>query len=68
MVMTVTRAAAPPQLLSAKELAELLQVPVTTLYYWRHYGGGPRGIRVGKYIRYDPADVAAWIRARKAAS
>lgn len=66
--MTAIRTAVPPQLLSAKQLAELLQVPVTTLYYWRHYGGGPRGIRVGKYIRYDAADVAAWIRARKAAS
>ncbi len=59
---------APDRLLSAAELSELLQVPVRTLYHWRLHGEGPKPIRVGRYLRYDPADVARWLKVRKAAS
>ena len=37
-----------------REVAEFLGVPVATLYQWRHQGYGPRGRRVGRYLRYDP--------------
>lgn len=66
--MTNTRVSGPGRLLSVDELADLLQVPVSTIYHWRHRGSGPRAIRVGRYVRFDTADVAAWLRARKAAS
>lgn len=63
------RAAAPPvlplRLMSVQQVAELLQVPATTIYQWRHQGEGPQPMRVGKYLRFDPADVASWIEARK---
>lgn len=59
---------APTQLLSVEQLADLLQVPVSTIYFWRHQGAGPRAIRVGRYVRFDTADVTAWLKARKAAS
>lgn len=68
----VTAVALPPalpvRLLSVQEVAELLQVPVKTIYEWRHRGEGPRPMRLGKYLRFDPADVASWIEARKACS
>lgn len=49
------------QLLTADEVAELLQVPKATLYAWRYHGVGPVGYRVGRHIRYDPVDVKAWL-------
>ncbi|HEY2666902.1 MAG TPA: helix-turn-helix domain-containing protein [Actinomycetota bacterium] len=57
-----------PRLLSVGELAEMLQVPVNTVYQWRHRGEGPRPIRLGRHLRFDPVDVARWLETRKAAS
>lgn len=51
----------PEQLLTIQELAELLGVPVATVYRWRTHGDGPRGIRVGKHIRYRPRDVERYL-------
>ncbi|WP_219420523.1 excisionase [Pseudonocardia nigra] len=34
------------------------------LYQWRHNGYGPRGRRVGRYVRYDPDDVRRWFAAQ----
>ena len=61
---------APPlaRLLTVDELAELLGVPVKTVYRWRHRGEGPEPIRVGRFLRFDPADVSRWLEKRKAAS
>ena len=49
------------RLLSAQELADYLEVPVKTIYTWRHRATGPRGFRVGKHLRYRWRDVAAWL-------
>lgn len=51
------------RLMSIDELSTYLGVPVTTLYRWRHYGDGPRGIKVGRHVRYRVADVEAWLDA-----
>lgn len=51
-------------LLSVQELAEFLQVPIATLYQWRHLGRGPRVIKVGRYLRYDMNDVQEWLGER----
>ncbi|HWC83877.1 MAG TPA: helix-turn-helix domain-containing protein [Pseudonocardiaceae bacterium] len=37
-----------------------LGVPVKTLYQCRYQGNGPVAKRMGRYIRYRPADVVAW--------
>ncbi|MGW3371736.1 helix-turn-helix transcriptional regulator [Streptomyces hydrogenans] len=50
---------------TAKEVAAFLQVPVSTLYQWRHRGEGPQAVRVGRHLRYDWNDVAAWWDAEK---
>ena len=63
-----TRPALPGRLLSVQEVAALLQVPVKTIYEWRCRGDGPTPIKVGRYLRFDPGDVALWIQGRKALS
>ena len=49
------------KLLSVEEVAEFLGVPVNTLYQWRHKGTGPSAFRVGRFLRYDPVVLRAWL-------
>jgi excisionase family DNA binding protein len=65
--MARTTAAAPSRLLSVEELSALLQVPIQTIYHWRYRGDGPRPMRIGRHLRFDPADVARWLETKKAA-
>ncbi len=51
-------------LLTPQELANLLGIPVKTIYQWRTLSRGPRGIRVGKHLRYRRADVETWLDAQ----
>lgn len=55
------------KLWTIQDLAEFLGVPVNTLYQWRSKGYGPTGRRIGKYVRYRPEDVHAWIDKQGAA-
>ena len=50
---------------TVEETALYLRVPVATLYQWRYLGTGPKAGRVGRYLRYDSADVIAWFRAQQ---
>jgi excisionase family DNA binding protein len=52
------------ELLTSAETAELLRVPVRTLYVWRGAGNGPRAYRVGKHVLYRRRDVEAWLEER----
>lgn len=47
--------------ISPKELAELVGLPLSTIYGFNTDGTGPRRIRVGKHVRYRRADVEAWL-------
>ena len=49
------------QLLSVEDLAAYLEVPVATVYAWRHRRQGPPGFRVGRHLRYRRSDVERWI-------
>lgn len=51
------------ELLSTEDLADLLGVPVRTVYAWRRNGTGPRAIRVGKHLRFRREDVERWLDA-----
>ncbi|KOU62348.1 helix-turn-helix transcriptional regulator [Streptomyces sp. IGB124] len=55
----------PDRYLKPEFVAELLDVPVETLYQWRKKRTGPPGFRVGRHTRYDPADVYNWIAEQK---
>ena len=52
------------ELLSPSELAELLRIPVSTLYNWRYNRLGPPGFRVGRHLRYRREDVDQWLNER----
>ena len=47
------------------EVAEYLNVQVATLRRWRWSGEGPRFIKLGGAVRYDPTDVQAFIDAQR---
>ena len=53
-------------LMTTEQLAEFLQVPLATLYQWRHKGTGPKGLKVGKHVRYRRTDVDAWLERQAA--
>ncbi|GAA4918736.1 helix-turn-helix transcriptional regulator [Streptomonospora salina] len=56
-----TSAAADAHLWSVREAARFLSVPEKTLYQWRYLETGPPSHRVGRYVRYDPDEVHAWV-------
>jgi predicted DNA-binding transcriptional regulator AlpA len=31
-----------------------------TIYNWRRTGYGPKGVRIGRYVRYEPEEVRSW--------
>lgn len=49
------------RLLGTAEVAELLRVPIATIYKWRAQRIGPRGFRVGRHTRFRLVDVERWI-------
>jgi excisionase family DNA binding protein len=48
-------------LMTVEQVADYLAVPVKTVYRWRLAGVGPRGARVGRYVRFRRADVDSWL-------
>ena len=48
------------RLWTVQDVAEYLGVPVGTLYDWRCKGYGPKGKRVGRYLRYEEEAVRRW--------
>ena len=51
----------PDRYLTPVDVSDLLGVPIETIYQWRRTHTGPKGFRVGRHLRYDPADVSAWV-------
>lgn len=49
------------RLWSVERTADYLGVPVGTIYQWRSRRKGPRGFRVGRFVRFDPAEVRRWL-------
>jgi len=49
------------EMLTSREVAAYLRVPLSTIYLWHKAGGGPRRIKVGKHVRYLRADLEAWL-------
>lgn len=49
--------------LTEREVAGLLGLSVATLRAWRHRGQGPRFLRLGRAVRYLPADLETFVRA-----
>ncbi|MGH4013153.1 MAG: helix-turn-helix transcriptional regulator [Pseudonocardiaceae bacterium] len=54
------------ELLTARQVAELLGVSLWTLRKWTRDGLGPQPHRLGpRAIRYSREDVNAWLRSRR---
>ena len=51
--------------LTTEDAAKYLQVDPSWLYRLRTLGGGPRFFKVGRVVRYDAADLDAWLEANK---
>jgi excisionase family DNA binding protein len=51
-------------LLDSKEVIDLLGVHITTLQLWTRKGRIPF-LRVGHLIRFDPGQLASWLKARQ---
>ena len=49
------------RLLGPRELAEWLDVPLQTIYKWRHIGEGPSGLKIGRHVRYRREVVEKWL-------
>lgn len=56
------------RLLSPKELAEYLGIPLSTIYKWNYSGEGPRRLKLGKHCRYRTADVDRWLDSQQTTS
>ena len=54
-----------PSLMTVRDVAEILQVPVSTVHHWAVRGDGPPSFKVGKHRRFDAAIVATWLEERK---
>ena len=53
------------RLFDPQEASAYLRIAKQTLARWRCYGLGPRFVRIGGRIFYDPADLDAFIAANK---
>lgn len=57
-----------PAILTARQLAAELGIAEVTLAKWRQAHKGPRYIRIARnLVRYNRADVDAWLAERRAA-
>ena len=53
------------KLLNTKEVSAITGIPESTLRYWRCAGLGPSYVKLGGRIRYDEADVDAYVKVNK---
>ena len=52
------------ELMNEQAVAKQLNCQIKTMQAWRHRGGGPPFVRVGRLIRYSPDSVQKWIESR----
>ncbi len=52
------------RLLHEAEAAKILSIKVSTLRRWRWSGEGPRFLKIGAAVRYDPQELKAYLAKR----
>lgn len=60
-----TKSALPDRYLTPDDIAAIFGVPLETVYQWRKKRTGPPGFRIGKHLRYDPADLHTYVTQQK---
>lgn len=53
-----------PEWATPAEIAAWLQIPLATIYDWRHRGIGPPVHKVGRHLRYRRSELEAWLAER----
>lgn len=51
-----------PKLLRVTDVAQILEVPVSTVHHWVARGEGPPSFKIGKHRRFDAAAVYEWLQ------
>lgn len=54
--------------LSEKALEEITGISTKTWQRYRTKGGGPKYIKIGSRVLYDPADINSYLESKKVAS
>lgn len=54
--------------LTTEDLAQRFRTSPGTCRYWKHIGYGPEGVRIGRRVLYDLAEVERWEIERAAAA
>jgi DNA-binding transcriptional MerR regulator len=49
-------------LLTERQAAERIAIPVSTLRYWRSAGEGPNFFKFGKYVRYSEGALEEYLQ------
>jgi predicted DNA-binding transcriptional regulator AlpA len=57
-----------PTWLTNKDLAARYKVSEKTIQDWRHRGVGPRGVKIGRHVRYLDDAVREWESEKLAAA
>ena len=52
-------------LLTLREVAQILRVPEATLRYWIHKETGPTNLKIGRHVRYPRAALQRWMREQR---
>jgi excisionase family DNA binding protein len=55
-------------LMTTREVAELLRVPESTVRFWRHARTGPAAVKFGRSVRYAREDVLKFVDQAREAS
>ncbi len=52
----------PSTILSASQASQYLDLSISTLAKWRHYGTGPSYSKLGRRVVYRVDELEAWIK------
>lgn len=61
----MTTATLPDRLLTEDEAADVCNIKPQTLAAWRLRGCGPTFLKLGRSVRYDERDLAAFLASRR---
>jgi hypothetical protein len=52
------------ELLTERDVARITGLSVASVRRWRLFRLGPKFLKLGAAVRYNPADVASWLKSR----
>lgn len=56
------------ELLDTEQVAKATGLAINTIEKYRVTGEGPKFLKLGRAVRYDPDDLRAWLNARRVGS